>query len=220
MIDLDAAAARQVPGLWACGTVVRFDAGRPQSELPDPDRLMDPSWSLDNLKDHEVAAAFRKVSWAVGVDPTKNRPSGEALARRILGGKPLPRIHPLVDAYNLASASTLVPIGAYDLDRIEAPLVVRPAKQGDKFHGIGRDEEVLEPGRIIYSSQDGVVCGVLMWRDSQASCILRNTQAALLMCVGAEPADIDGAKQALVRAAELATAAGFVADGAIFEATS
>lgn len=209
MIRLDAAACARLPGLWARGLVVRRRGDAQTEPLPEPVTVLDPSWTLDNLKDDDVAAGFRKVSWAVGVDPTKNRPSGEALARRILNGNALPVIHPLVDAYNLGSAATLVPIGAYDLDTIEAPITIRPARAGESFHGIGRAPEPLEEGRVVYVSADGVVCGVLMWRDAQASMIRPTTGQALLLTVGADPVPAEAGVRGLERAAECARRVGY-----------
>ena len=110
--------------------------------------------SLETLKDHPVVRAYRDLSWRVGIDPTKRRPSGEALARRVLGGQSLPRIHPLVDAYNRASAATLVPLSAFDAETLRTrgtPLLAR-ATAGEPFHGIAREPEELNGHCLLYTS--------------------------------------------------------------------
>ena len=48
------------------------------------------------------AADARTLYKALGLDPTKTRPSNEALLRRALKGESLYRINTLVDALNLA----------------------------------------------------------------------------------------------------------------------
>lgn len=60
----------------------------------------------------------RRMYHACGIDPSKVRPSSEALVRRVLQGKGLARVNTAVDAANLASLSILRPVGLYDADKI------------------------------------------------------------------------------------------------------
>ena len=53
-----------------------------------------------------------------GMNPTKTRPSSEALLKRLRRGDPFPRINTLVDICNACSVQTLLPYGLYDSDRI------------------------------------------------------------------------------------------------------
>ena len=221
MIRLDPAAWERLPGLWACALTLARDAAVQDEGLPDPRSVLRPGLDLEKLKDEDVAAGYRKVSWAVGVDPTKHRPAGEALARRILAGQPLPEIHPLVDAYNLASAHTLVPLSAYDLGRVTQPITVRPAAAGEAFQGIGRSEtEVLDDGRIVYASKEGTLCGVMLWRDAVASRIREDTERAQLLAVGAAPLASTVGIEALQTAAEYAGRVGWRKDSPIVQAES
>ena len=70
-------------------------------------------FNLEGLKDEPVFRAYRDFFWRIGVDPTKVRPAAEALIRRVLGGKSIPRINNLVDAYNLASMTTCIALGSF-----------------------------------------------------------------------------------------------------------
>ena len=72
-------------------------------------------YDLESLKNLPTFRAYRDFFWKVGVDPTKNRPAAEALIRRIVGGKAIPQINTLVDAYNLASVNTEVPLAAFNM---------------------------------------------------------------------------------------------------------
>ncbi len=212
VLVVDPAAAHELPGLWATGFIVeKQDAHEPDPSLalPDARRCVPDGVDLDTLKDHPTAAAFRKLSWRVGIDPTKNRPAGEALARRIMQGKPLPVIHPLVDAYNLASARTLFPLGAYDVDRIEPPITVRLAGGDETFHGIGREPEPVRPGRIVYVDAAGQVVGVFLWRDSQATRVREASRRVLVSVVGADPLSIQEGLGALGVVAEFAARVGW-----------
>ena len=66
----------------------------------------------------EEARALYK---ALGIDPTKTRPSNEALLRRVLKGEPLYTVNTLVDALNLSSLREQVPLvfgSADEVDRV------------------------------------------------------------------------------------------------------
>ncbi|MDX1612332.1 MAG: phenylalanine--tRNA ligase beta subunit-related protein, partial [Candidatus Thermoplasmatota archaeon] len=120
--------------------------------LPDPARLL-PERDPASLKEDPVAQAYRKLSWALDVDPTKHRPAGEALARRVAQGKGLPEILPLVDAYNLASAACLVPFSAFDAKALQGELVLDVAGQDEAFEPIGDTPGQVEPGRPVWRDQ-------------------------------------------------------------------
>ncbi len=81
----------------------------------------------------------RDLYRAVGIEPTRIRPSSEALFRRIIKGKPLYRINSIVDACNLLSLSFLLPIGLYDLQKIEGNIQFRLGKDGEEYEGIGKE---------------------------------------------------------------------------------
>jgi len=78
------------------------------------------------------------------VDPTRTRPSSEALLRRVLKGESLYRINRLVDAVNWASLATLLPIGLYDLDRVEGDVLIRRGRTGEHYEGIRKADVNVE----------------------------------------------------------------------------
>jgi DNA/RNA-binding domain of Phe-tRNA-synthetase-like protein len=84
----------------------------------------------------DVIAAVRTMYKRVGIDPTKTRPSSEALLRRVRKGDELPVINSLVDIINWCSLETQLPYGLYDLDRIEGPVVLRLGRAGEEYEGI------------------------------------------------------------------------------------
>ena len=83
------------------------------------------AWTLDQLREEPTFRAYRDFFWRVGVDPTKTRPSSEALIRRTLRGSPLPKINSLVDTYNLASIDSAIPIAAFDVDKLSGEMLMR-----------------------------------------------------------------------------------------------
>ena len=86
------------------------------------------------------AADARTLYKALGIDPTKTRPSNEALLRRALKGEGLYRINTLVDALNLASLREQLPFGLYDLGRVRPPVTLRLGAAGEvvRRHPQGR----------------------------------------------------------------------------------
>lgn len=89
----------------------------------------------------------RNLYKSFGMDPSRHRPSSEALLRRVLQGKGLYRISNVVDACNLASLTYLLPIGMYDLDRVEGDVVLRAGRAGEEYPGI-RKAPVHLAGRL------------------------------------------------------------------------
>ncbi len=82
----------------------------------------------------------RELYRSIGVDPTRNRPSSEALTRRLIKGKKLYRINSLVDTINYCSLFCMLPLGLYDLDNVQGDSVVlRKGAPGEGYEGIGKD---------------------------------------------------------------------------------
>ena len=98
----------------------------------------------------ETRALFHKL----GIDPTKHRPSSEALLRRVLQGKNLPVVNPIVDACNLCSLEHLLPLGLYDRDRLRGEVVVRLGRDHEGYDGI-RGQRVNLDRRLLLADEDG-----------------------------------------------------------------
>jgi DNA/RNA-binding domain of Phe-tRNA-synthetase-like protein len=81
-------------------------------------------------------AAARSLYRGLGIDPTKTRPSNEALLRRALKGEPLYRINTLVDALNLCSLLQQLPYGLYDRDQVRGSVSLRRGRSGEAYEGI------------------------------------------------------------------------------------
>ncbi len=69
----------------------------------------------ESVSSDPVFQAVREMFKAVGIDPTKHRPSSEALIRRVHREGSLPFIHPMVALNNLVSLYDGLPMGCYDV---------------------------------------------------------------------------------------------------------
>jgi DNA/RNA-binding domain of Phe-tRNA-synthetase-like protein len=102
----------------------------------------------------EEIVAVRSMYKRVGLDPTKRRPSSEALLRRVRKGEPLPRINSMVDVCNWCSLEFQLPYGLYDAAKIEGDVVLRLGFEAESYAGIRKDQ-VHVAGRITLADALG-----------------------------------------------------------------
>jgi DNA/RNA-binding domain of Phe-tRNA-synthetase-like protein len=98
--------------------------------------------------------AVRTMYKRVGIDPTKTRPSSEALLRRVRKGEALPRINSMVDVCNWCSFEFQLPYGLYDAAHIDGDVELRLGRDGESYAGIRKDA-VHVGGRITLADRDG-----------------------------------------------------------------
>ena len=123
-----------------------------------------------------AAGRARELYRRFGLDPTRVRPSSEALLRRLKKGEALPRVNSLVDVANALSVQLQVPVGLYDLDKVKGDeLVIRLGAEREGYTGIGK-ERVNVAGRICVADADGP-CGNPT-ADSARTMITTNTERA------------------------------------------
>lgn len=136
------------PGIlwWTGATVVERD-----SRL---DALIAAAESQVRAAPPAEVAAVRTMYRRVGLDPTKTRPSNEALLRRVRKGEPLPRINSMVDVINWCSVEFQLPYGLYDASNIQGAVTMRLGREGESYPGIRKDE-VHVAGRITVADDRG-----------------------------------------------------------------
>jgi DNA/RNA-binding domain of Phe-tRNA-synthetase-like protein len=103
-------------------------------------RLPEPRSVLESSQILTTRAAYK----ALGKDPARYRGSAEALLRRIIAGKGLPRINAVVDIINLVSVESRLPIGLYDLSHVSGDIVFRAGRADETYKGIGKYDLNLE----------------------------------------------------------------------------
>src|SRR6266849_5697972 len=103
-------------------------------------RLPEPRAVLEAPQILATRAAYK----ALGKDPARYRGSAEALLRRVIAGKGLPRINAVVDIINLVSVESRLPIGLYNLAQVQGDIVFRAGRAGETYKGIGKYDLNLE----------------------------------------------------------------------------
>ena len=134
----------------------------------------------------EEIAAVRTMYKRVGIDPTKRRPSSEALLRRVRKGDSLPRINSMVDVCNWCSLEFQLPYGLYDAAHIEGDVVLRLGTEGESYPGIRKDE-VHVGGRITLADNRGPFGNPTS--DSARTMVTTETRRALVVVFA--PREID-----------------------------
>jgi DNA/RNA-binding domain of Phe-tRNA-synthetase-like protein len=125
-----------------------------------------------------VVDAVRAMYRRLGIDPTKTRPSSEALLRRLRKGGDLPRVNTLVDVVNWCSAESGLPFGLYDLAKIQGTVEVRLGWEGEQYGGIRKDVVHLA-GRLTLADAAGPFGNPTS--DSARTMITTETRSALVM---------------------------------------
>jgi len=126
----------------------------------------------------EETAAVRTMYKRVGLDPTRTRPSSEALLRRVRKGDSLPRINSMVDVCNWCSFEFQLPYGLYDAERIEGDVELRLGLDGESYPGIRKDD-VHVAGRIALADTRGPFGNPTS--DSARTMVTTGTRQALLV---------------------------------------
>jgi len=134
--------------------VYELEISEPRADF-DQEIAAAEAWARDGHMP-DIAPA-RQLYRHFGIDPTRYRPSSEALLRRVLRGERLPRVNSLVDVANVVSLRLQVPIGLYDLAHVRGSLTLRLGREGESYAGI-RKEQVNVAGRICVADDAGP-CG-------------------------------------------------------------
>ncbi|MEX2707251.1 MAG: B3/4 domain-containing protein [Candidatus Freyrarchaeum guaymaensis] len=207
MLVISKEVKEKFPDLNAKTTVIDgINVKKEESELEEFKRVVFAEvrerYDLEGLKFDERMRKYRDFFWRINIDPTKIRPASEALIRRILQGKPIPKINTAVDAYNLASIKSGVPLAAFDMDTIKGRLYMRFSEAGELFVGIGMEKpKVLRGGEIVVSD-DCKLVAIYPYRDSDDTKITLRTKRILLMSCGVPGISDTDLDQALEYAVE------------------
>lgn len=130
--------------------------------------------------------AVRTMYKRVGLDPTKTRPSSEALLRRVRKGDSLPRINSMVDVCNWCSLEFQLPYGLYDAAHIDGDVELRMGLAGESYPGIRKDAVHVD-GRIALSDRIGPFGNPTS--DSARTMVTTATTQAMLVVFA--PRDVD-----------------------------
>lgn len=125
---------------------------------------------------HPFIASWREMYRSFGTRPGDYRPSAEALLRRALKDGALPLINTAVDAYNIVSIRHLIPMGGFDLDRVQGAITLRLSGGGEAFLPLGASHpEETYRGEPVYADGARVLTRRWNHRDCEETKITVET---------------------------------------------
>ena len=127
---------------------------------------------------------MRKAYQSFNVNPKKRPPSAEALINRIKSGKPLYTINTLVDSYNISSIKESLPMAAYDLSKVDFPIILRQAIEGEEITFIGQEKKKIKAGEVVYADPQDVLCLDFNYRDCDKTKITEETKDIIVFVDG------------------------------------
>lgn len=166
-------------------------------ELPAPlGDAPSPAWLVDLLRrdapapvagSEALRTAVRDLLRAHGYRPTgRGKPSSEYLVGAVAEGR-LGSINAVVDAGNVASLHSGLPISVVDLDRCRAPLRVEVPPPGSKYVFNRSGQEIDVGGLLCLADADGPCANAV--KDAQRTKTSPTTQRVLAVVWGSAAPD-------------------------------
>ncbi|MFJ7975854.1 B3/B4 domain-containing protein [Peribacillus sp. JNUCC 23] len=128
------------------------------------------------LSDLSGITEWRQTFKATGTNPSRYRPSVEALYRRISKQNYIQPIHSAIDLNNFFSLQYEVPIGIYTLDQIEGDVTLKIGAETDQYDGLnGRRNSMKD--MITSADKNGPFGSPFV--DSERTKVTETTTSAL-----------------------------------------
>ena len=131
------------------------------------DTVASSGFTSETVLDAPAVKEWRNAFQRFGVKPSKFRSSIEQLYRRALKQEMIQTPLPLVNLYCYVSLIEMVPMGAYDLEKVDGDIVIRLSRENETFLGIGDTTPLIaHPGVVVYSDNGGIICWAWNHRDA------------------------------------------------------
>lgn len=184
-IELSQAVAERLPGVHVWGVQLAIET-LSDATWDHELQLIHQQWmgkSRSEVLNAEKQKPYVEFMESIGLNAKKQPPSVANLITRCLTKETLrfPRIHPIVDAVNIAALQTEISLGVFDAACVEGNLQLSFSKGGESFLGLGADKTIaLEAGQLVLKDQQKVL-SIFSVRDSQAQAINEHTKTVWLL---------------------------------------
>ncbi|HET6978360.1 MAG TPA: phenylalanine--tRNA ligase beta subunit-related protein [Pyrinomonadaceae bacterium] len=137
-------------------------------------------FTSETVLESPAVSEWRNAFQKFGVKPSKFRSSIEQLYRRALKQEIIETSLPLVNLYCYVSLIEMVPMGAYDLEKVEGDIVIRFSKADETFTGIGDSTLLIaHAGVVVYADDGGIICWAWNHRDASRVALAPGTNRAV-----------------------------------------
>jgi DNA/RNA-binding domain of Phe-tRNA-synthetase-like protein len=159
-------------------------------------------WSPEEIRTHPFVEGFYAVYSRLGYRAKDVSPAAESLVRLVQKRNRFIRIMPAVDCYNSVVVSSLVGIGAHDLDKVVGDVRFTRAAEGDSFVPVGRDRAMpVRKGDFIYCDNEKVLARLAAF-DADNAKLERRSRNILLVSEGNQFTDRETVAARIREAAE------------------
>ncbi len=133
--------------------------------------------TTSSIKEIPQIRSTREAYKKLGKEPSRYRPSAEALLRRIVQGKNPYQISNIVDTINFVSVKTGYSIGGYDASKIQGQIIFKKGGS-EEYNAIGRGRLNIENLPVFYDQKGAFGSPT---SDSVRTMINSDTQNVLLI---------------------------------------
>jgi DNA/RNA-binding domain of Phe-tRNA-synthetase-like protein len=116
-------------------------------------KTMAAEMTVEHIHQNPAIADTRNAYKVLGKEPSRYRPSAEALMRRVLQGKGLYQVSNVVDLLNLVSIRHGFSIGGWDAERIDGPMTLGIGRADEPYTSIGRGDLNIEYFPVFRDAQ-------------------------------------------------------------------
>ncbi len=150
------------------------------AELQQSGQAMATAFQTAPLSEDPIVQQIRLLFRAVGIDPTKYRPSSEALLRRAIKGEPVRSINPVVDINNICSMEYRLPFGCYDAEQIRGAITIRLGQEHEEYTGVAK--QISIGGKLCCADDYGPFGSPIS--DSARTKVTEQTKQILVLVFG------------------------------------
>ncbi|MEO8091509.1 MAG: phenylalanine--tRNA ligase beta subunit-related protein [bacterium] len=173
----------ELPGLSLWSLLVDRGSGRSPAKVKQHLRQLSDRFAgaqAINLRHQAIPWAYRVFYRQIGLDPDEQPTPVEALAleRMKKGGFPSQSL--LDDALTIAIVESRVAVRAFDADRLDGPLGIRPTLEGEALEG-RRGE--LPPATLVIADQARPV-GLLFGATADGRGVAPRSKRTMLCAIG------------------------------------
>ena len=90
----------------------------------------------------------------------------------------------IIDAYNIFVLNSLVPAGAYDLDRVVGNVELRFSSEADRFKQLNKENFEAVTDTVVFADESEVLCNHFVYKQSETQKIRPSTKNVLFRFEG------------------------------------
>lgn len=131
-----------------------------------------------------IIAAYAAFYERLGLDPTETPPSVQNLIQRYLcadAPDSVPRIHPIVDAVNVAAVDSHISLGVFDTETLDGSLRLDLTDGGESFVPLGAPDPTTLPADVLVFRDGETIISQFGYRDGEKAKVTAGTENIWLL---------------------------------------